>query len=74
MATKNANGTKESLALWVMCRLWPILCCLLVRAFAVLASFLGTARRQNQPALKFLHTLFTADIHAAQAALYPNSA
>lgn len=43
-------------------------------AFAVLASLLGTARRQNQHALKFLHTLFTADINAAQAALYKNSA
>ena len=43
-------------------------------AFAVLASLLGTARRQNQPALRFLHTLFTADIDAAQAALYKNSA
>ena len=43
-------------------------------AFAVLASLLGTARRQNQPALKFLHMLFTGDIDAAQAALYKNSA
>ena len=43
-------------------------------AFAVLASLLGTARRQNQPVLNFLHTLFTADIDAAQAALYKNSA
>lgn len=43
-------------------------------AFAVLASLLGTARRQNQPPLKFLYTLFTADSHAAQAALYANSA
>jgi hypothetical protein len=43
-------------------------------AFAVLASILGTARRQNQPAIPFLFTLFTADIAAAQAALYANSA
>ena len=43
-------------------------------AFAVLASLLGTARRQNQPVLKFLHTLFTSDIDAAQAALYKNTA
>jgi len=43
-------------------------------AFAVLASLLGTARRQNQPALSFLHTLFTADAAAAQAALYANTA
>ena len=43
-------------------------------AFAVLASLIGTARRQSQPVLKFLHTLFTADIDAAQAALYKNSA
>jgi hypothetical protein len=43
-------------------------------AFAVLASLLGTARRQKQPVLKFLHTLFTADVDATQAALYKNSA
>lgn len=43
-------------------------------AFAVLASLLGTARRQNQHPLQFLHTLFTADIDAAQVALYQNSA
>jgi len=43
-------------------------------SFAVLASLLGTARRQNQPALQFLYTLFTADVDAAQAALYKNSA
>ena len=43
-------------------------------AFAVLASLLGTARRQNQPPLTFLYTLFTADIDAAHAALYQNSA
>ncbi len=34
-------------------------------AFAVLASLLGTARRQNQPALHFIHTLFTANIVTA---------
>lgn len=43
-------------------------------AFAVLASLLGTARRQNQPALPFLHTLLTRDSSTAQAALYANSA
>ena len=42
-------------------------------AFALLASLLGTARRQKQPVLKFLHTLFTADSDAAQATLYQNS-
>ena len=44
------------------------------QAFAILASLLGTARRQKQHALKFLQTLFTADIAATQAALYKNSA
>jgi len=43
-------------------------------AFAILASLLGTARRQNQPAIPFLYALFTANIAAAQAALYANSA
>jgi len=43
-------------------------------AFAVLASLLGTARRQNQPLLQFLYTLLTADTSAAQAALFDNSA
>ncbi len=43
-------------------------------AFAVLASLLGTARRQDQPALTFLPTLLTADSQTAQAALYQNSA
>lgn len=43
-------------------------------AFAVLASLLGTAHRQNQPAIQFLYTLFTAEIEAAQAALYKSSA
>jgi len=42
-------------------------------AFAVLASLLGTARRQNKPAIPFLHALFTADLHTAHAALYNNS-
>ena len=42
-------------------------------AFAVLASILGTARRQNQPAIPFLYALFTANIATAQAALYANS-
>ena len=43
-------------------------------AFAVLASLLGTARRQNQPLIPFLYTLFTADPAAAQASLFSNSA
>lgn len=43
-------------------------------AFAVLASLIGTARRQNQPVLPFLYTLFTADPQTAQTALYNNSA
>lgn len=42
-------------------------------AFAVLASILGTARRQNQPVIPFLLSLFTADLTTAQAALYANS-
>ena len=42
-------------------------------AFAVLASILGTARRQNQPAIPFLYALFTADPLAAHAALYRDS-
>ena len=43
-------------------------------AFAVLASILGTARRQNQPAIPLLYALFTANIAAAQSALYAKSA
>jgi len=43
-------------------------------AFAVLASLLGTARRQNKPPLDFLHTLFTTSTKETQAALYANSA
>jgi len=43
-------------------------------AFAVIASLLGTARRQNRSPLDFLHTLFTESIEEAQAALYANSA
>lgn len=43
-------------------------------AFAVLASILGTARRQKQPAIPFLYALFTADIATAQAVLYAKSA
>jgi transposase len=43
-------------------------------AFAVLASILGTARRQDQPAIPLLYTLFTAESSTAQAALYANSA
>ena len=43
-------------------------------AFAVMASLIGTARRQKQPVLQFLYTLFTADTETAQAALYANSA
>lgn len=43
-------------------------------AFAVLASLLGTAKRQKQSAIAFLYKLFTADITSAQAALYANSA
>ena len=42
-------------------------------AFAVLASILGTARRQAQPAIPLLYTLFTADSPTAQAALYANA-
>jgi len=42
-------------------------------AFAVLASLLGTARRQKKPPIPFLHALFTANIQTAQAALYSNS-
>ena len=42
-------------------------------AFAVLASILGTARRQSQPIIPFLFALFTADIATAQAALYADS-
>ena len=44
------------------------------KAFAILASLLGTARRQNQPPIPFLYKLFTADSATAQAALYANSA
>lgn len=44
------------------------------QAFAMLASLLGTARRQNQPLIPFLYALFTADPAAAHAALYANSA
>ena len=43
-------------------------------AFAVIASLLGTARRQNKSPLDFLHTLFTASTEEAQAALYANPA
>lgn len=43
-------------------------------AFAVMASMIGTARRQGQPVVQFLYTLFTADTATAQAALYANSA
>lgn len=43
-------------------------------AFAALASILGTARRQNQPAIPLLYALFTANTATAQAALYANSA
>jgi len=43
-------------------------------AFAVLASLLGTARRQNKSPLEFLRTLFTESTEEAQAALYANSA
>lgn len=42
-------------------------------AFAVLASLLGTARRQNRSPLDFLSTLFTSSTEAAQSALYANS-
>jgi hypothetical protein len=41
---------------------------------AILASILGTARRQNQPPLPFLYKLFTTDTPTAQAALYANTA
>ena len=43
-------------------------------AFAVIASLLGTARRQNKSPLDLLYTLFTASTEEAQAALYANSA
>lgn len=43
------------------------------QAFAILASILGTAHRQNQSPIPFLYTLFTANTAAAQAALYANS-
>jgi hypothetical protein len=43
-------------------------------AFAVLASLLGTARRQNQPPIPLLYKLFTTDTATAQAALYANTA
>jgi len=44
------------------------------QAFAVLASILGTAHRQNQPAIPLLYALFTANIATAQTALYAKSA
>jgi len=44
------------------------------RAFAILASLIGTAHRQNQPSLNFLCNLFTADIETARASLYQSSA
>lgn len=43
-------------------------------AFAILASILGTARRQNKQPLPFLYKLFTTDTPTAQAALYANTA
>ena len=43
-------------------------------AFAVLASLLGTAHRQNRDPLAFLNALLTQPTPAAQAALYANSA
>jgi hypothetical protein len=42
--------------------------------FAILASILGTARRQNQQPIPFLYKLLTADTPTAQAALYANTA
>jgi len=42
-------------------------------AFAVIASMLGTARRQNKSPLDFLHTLFTASTEESRSALYANS-
>ena len=43
-------------------------------AFALLASLLGTAKRQQRAPLHFLRTLFTADAATAQAALFRNAA
>lgn len=40
-------------------------------AFALLASLLGTAKRQACAPLSFLHTLFTADTASAKAMLFP---
>ena len=44
------------------------------QAFAVLASLLGTARRQHRSPLPFLFALLTANATTAQAALYADSA
>jgi hypothetical protein len=40
----------------------------------ILASILGTARRQNQQPIPFLYKLFTTDTPTAQAALYADTA
>ena len=42
-------------------------------AFSVLASLLGTAKRQQRSPVSFLHTLLTTNTAAARAALYRNS-
>ena len=43
-------------------------------AFALLASLLGTAKRQERSPLDLLKKLFTADAAAAQAAMFRNAA
>lgn len=43
-------------------------------AFALLASLLGTAKRQERSPLNFLKTLFTADAADAQVAMFRNAA
>ena len=43
------------------------------RAFAMLISLLGTARRQERSPIAFLYTLLTANAAAAHAALYRDS-
>ena len=43
-------------------------------AFALLASLLGTAKRQDRAPLVFLQTLFTANTATAHAALFRNTA
>lgn len=43
-------------------------------AFAVLASILGTARRQRRPLIPLLYSLFTEETPTVQAALFANTA